>query len=142
MQPHSMSHPRQHFAKPILAAMGAALLAGCASNTVVMTTATRVGLDINASEPGLQGAHFGYDRFEGVIMPIGTTDKQGQTIYLGDAYPIYSKHYVHVGSFLLDFIGNEDAGVKVVQTLATGKAAKIPAVRTKVSNDFKTLRGR
>lgn len=131
-----------YVAKPTLAAMTAAILSGCASNTVVMTTATRIGLDINASEPGLQGAHFGYDRFEGVIMPIVSTDKAGQTTYLGDAYPIYSRHHVHVGSFLLDLIGNEDAGVRVVQSLATGEAAKSPAVRKNVSNQFNTLMGR
>jgi len=131
-----------YVAKPALAAMTAAILSGCASNTVVMTTATRIGLDINASEPGLQGAHFGYDRFEGVIMPIVSTNKQGETIYLGDAYPIYSRHYVHVGSLILDFTTNTNAGVKVVQSLATGKAAKMPAVRTAVSNQFNTLMGR
>lgn len=118
----------------------ALLMAGCASNVVILSTATRTGVEINATEAAQQGAHVGIERFEGVIMPIVATNKTGETIYLAEAYPIYSRYYFHSGGLLAKLAGKDDRGLILKQSFATGTAAKDAKVRTKVDDEYKRLK--
>lgn len=121
--------------------LAAILIDGCASNAVVLSTATRTGVEINATEAGQQGAHIGFDRFEGVIMPIVSTNEAGQTIYLKQAYPIYSKYYFHSGGLVPTLFGGDDAGLVIKQSFATGIAATQQKVRERVDADFLVIKG-
>jgi hypothetical protein len=118
----------------------ALLMAGCASNAVVLSTATRNGVEINTTEAGQQGAHVGFERFEGVIMPIVGTNQNGKTIYLNEAYPIYSKYYFHSGGLLAKLASKDDRGLILKQAFATGRAATNESVRTQVDKDFNRLK--
>ena len=111
-------------------------MAGCASNVVILSTATRTGVEINATEAAQQGAHVGIERFEGVIMPIVATNKTGETIYLAEAYPIYSRYYFHSGGLVAKLSGKDDRGLILKQSFATGQAATMDDVRAKVNSDY------
>lgn len=115
-------------------------LAGCSTNTVVFTTATRLGVEINSTEPGQQGAHVGYERFEGAIMPMVATDKEQAESRLDEAYPIYSRHYFHIGSLKPKFLGGEGRGIVVIQAFATGAQSTTQTVRTSIDNQFAQMR--
>ncbi|MFM8419388.1 MAG: hypothetical protein ACKOEQ_04590, partial [Verrucomicrobiota bacterium] len=118
----------------------AMLMAGCASNVVILSTATRTGVEINATEAAQQGAHVGIERFEGVIMPIVATNKTGETIFLAEAYPIYSRYYFHSGGLVAKLTGKDDRGLILKQSFATGRAATNKLVRSEVDRDFKRLK--
>lgn len=132
-----VGHDAVRWLMPPLAAL---LLGGCASNAVVLSTATRTGVEINTTEAAQQGAHVGIERFEGVIMPIVATNKNGETIYLNEAYPIYSKYYFHSGGLLAKLASKDDRGLILKQAFATGRAATNKSVRTQVDEDFERLK--
>ena len=62
-----------------------ALAGGCATDHLIFTTYTKVGLDITVAEGTPTEAVFGYKRFEGAIVPVNpeedTTDLS--SIYAG-----------------------------------------------------------
>lgn len=117
----------------------ALLMAGCASNVVILSTATRTGVEINATEAAQQGAHVGIERFEGVIMPIVASDNTGQYAHLKEAYPIYSWYYFHSGSLAEKLASKDTRGLILKQSFATGQAATTEAVRNKINDDRRKM---
>lgn len=115
------------------------LLVGCAGPAVVFTTATQVGVEVNAADGGRQGARAGYDRFEGVIMPMAAprTDKEPGPV-LKQAYPVYSEYEFESGS-LAPTTAALEGGIVVRQVFATGKAALTADVRRAVSREFAAM---
>lgn len=84
-------------------------------NAIVFTTSTQTGIELNAGEGGRETVKVGYDRFEGVIMPL--RKKNGQII--DEAYPIYSRYEFKTGPLLLSAVTT----THVSHVFATGEAA-------------------
>jgi hypothetical protein len=113
---------------------------GCANNAVVFTTMTRTGVEINAAEGGQQSAHVGFDRFEGVLMPLVFTNSQGQAETLKQAYPVYAEYEFASGGLTPASATNGGALI-LRQVFATGKAATKGNTQKNVEKDFKALQG-
>ena len=118
-----------------LAAAGVAF-SGCASNSVAFVTTTTTGVEINAVEGGQQSAKVGFERFEGVVMPMVTKNNEKETVYLTDAYPIYAEYEFHSGGLTTT---GENAGLIIRQVFAIGRAAAEEDVRNKAHSDFQSL---
>ena len=131
----------QRSAKVFAAALASLALAGCANNAVVFSTATRTGVEINAAEGGQQGAHVGFERFEGVMMPAVYTNKTGDEVPLKQAYPVYAEYEFQSGGLTAAGTTNSDGGLIIRQAFATGKAATNSGVQQKIRDDFKALGG-
>lgn len=93
-----------------------ATLSAC--NTVVFTTASTVGLEVNALESASQSVKVGYHRFEGVVMPHNPEDGAADK-----TYSVRSMFEMRIGRFLFPAPGPERRGVTIEQVFATGKAA-------------------
>jgi hypothetical protein len=108
-------HPLQLLRLAAVAAL--ALLASCRSNHLVLTTYSKVGLDLSASNGQPIDAVFGYKRFEGAIVPVDprpsktengkTTPQESMSVYAA-----------------IDLENGWMSGVKLFEAFATGEAAK------------------
>lgn len=109
---------------------GAALAMLSACNTVVFTTASTVGIEVNALESASQTVKVGYHRFEGVVMPHDPED--GAT---NKTYSVRSIFEMRVGPFLVPAFGDQKRGVAIEQVFATGSAASGSKLVPKVELD-------
>lgn len=123
-----------------LAAVAGLLAGGCANRAVIFATTTRTAVEISAAEGGQQGVHVGFDRFEGVMMPLVHTNHGGQTVTLAQAYPVYAEYEYATGGLTPASATNGSALV-LRQVFATGRAATNVAVQRQVSADFQALQG-
>jgi hypothetical protein len=117
-----------------LAAVACSFLApsGC-SNTLLFTTGTQLGIEVNAAEGGQQTAKVGYQRFEGTVMPIR---KRDGTI-AEEVYPVLAVYSLETGTLLLGGLTT----TKIRQVFATGKAAVQPRAAEAVERAFRSLEG-
>jgi len=96
-------------------------LCACASDSLIFTTYTKVGLDISATNQVPTQANFGYKRFEGAIIPVdienstaveSTADEESKLP--SDAKSVYAEVFVK-NSWV--------QGLTIKQRFATGAAA-------------------
>ena len=83
-------------------------LSGCATDYLVFTTYTKVGLDISFVNQAPRQVVFGFKRFEGAVIPIDKEDKDGEVASVFAAIRLSS---------------NWLTGMKIYQDFATGDAA-------------------
>ena len=95
---------------------------GCRS-TVTFAASTMIGVEINGVETGEQSAKVGYQRVEGVTMPLrfdeeaGSLDNSGEV--MPDAYPVISAFKMKTGSLFSSSMGD----MEIHQVFASGEAA-------------------
>lgn len=107
-------------------AVGVLLGMGCVSDSVVFSTATMYGIELNAVEQGGQTIKVGFHRVEGVVMPM--VDDDGNL--LDEAYPVAAAYKSNTGALLLAALTNN----YVRQSFATGAAADSPLAQAGVIN--------
>jgi hypothetical protein len=107
----------------------AVVLSGCMTNAVVFKTATRFAIEIQTTEEQ-PGVKVGYQRFEGVTMPLRTprTDANGRTIegggeLLPEAYPVLAGFMQSSSGFWPS--PTRPIGTTIKQVFATGDAAAL-----------------
>ena len=121
-----------------LAALALLCAIGCA-NTVVVSTSTMIGVEINAADAGEQTAKVGYQRAEGVVMPIRKSKANvrcGESSIIPNAYPVISVFELKTGSLLLAGLGP----LRLNSVFATGRAAVADNEPSSVVNSFSALK--
>lgn len=110
----------------IAASLLGLLAAGCA-DTIVFVTSTTTGIEVSAVEGGKQTAKVGYERAEGVIMPMRTDNGVRK-----EAYSVVAAYDMRVTGLALANLGS----VRIAQVFATGKAAEKPLSVKQVEKTF------
>lgn len=87
---------------------------GCATDHLVFTTYTKVGIDVSSVDGQPAQAVMGYKRFEGAILPVDVANENQE------APSVFAGSIVRNGWFSLD----------ITQVFATGKAAEQAAADT------------
>lgn len=95
---------------------------GCATDHLIFTTYTKVGLDMTVAEGTPTEAVFGYKRFEGAIVPVDPDEEDAEvpSIYAGVCV---ENSWIY--------------GLEVGQVFATGESAKNVANVSTRSDDVK-----
>jgi len=97
---------------------GTVFLAGGCSNSILFTTSSMVGIELNALEGNSQSIKLGYQRVEGVLMPVNKDGSDNGDIR-DNAYSVLSVMDMDTGTLLL---GNLQT-TTIRQVFATGNAA-------------------
>jgi hypothetical protein len=92
-----------------------------------------MGIELNALEGGEQSIKVGYQRAEGVIMPVR---KKGDQL-MDEAYPVISIYDMDTGPLLLRTLST----TRVKQVFATGRAAVKPNSADAALRAFESLEG-
>jgi hypothetical protein len=114
------------------AVLACGLLSAC-KNSVLFTTSTMLGVELNALEGGEQSVKVGYQRAEGVMMPVRKKDGK----IMEEAYPVISLYDMDTGSLLLRALTT----TRVKQVFATGRAAVKPTAAGAALKAFQALEG-
>ena len=136
------------FTRMIASLAAVLLLSGCARDAVLFATSSTLGIELNAADNAQQTVKVGYQRIEGVIMPVGEETAPtgasaqahpyrsffancpvtrwfvrapGDRRLLPEAYSVLSRSEIDTGSLLL---GGLDRGTEVRAIFATGAAAR------------------
>jgi hypothetical protein len=94
-------------------------LATACQNSILFTTSNLTGLELNTVEGGQQTAKLGYQRFEGVVMPMRTRELADGTVIYEEAYSVLAATSMQSKGFLTSTLSN----VRITQVFATGRAA-------------------
>ncbi len=106
---------------------------GC-RHAVIFTTSNLTGVELNAVEGGMQTVRVGYDRTEGVLMPMRRDPVSGE---YAEAYSVLAGSSIQSSGFLLASLGN----VRVTQVFATGAAAQVPGAEETMKASVDALAG-
>jgi hypothetical protein len=125
----------------IFAAVGSVLLAGCA-RTLLFTTTSVLGVDMNVGEGGQETVKVGINRFDGVSMPACIDDQPWYSTkaclrVMPKAYATLSVYDVNVGWQRVPGLASTD----VTQVFATGHAALDENAMESVAGSVAAIKG-